>query len=78
MALSQSQIDGLNKKNQYSELYSEFIATDTLSSDLMTVQTILIGDLKIIYDQINNALKLTKADGSAVNLLATGGMTCLA
>ena len=77
MALTQGQIDGLNKKNQYSELYSEFIATDTLSSDLMTVKTILIGDLKIIYDHANNALKLTKADSSAVNLLVTGGMTCL-
>ena len=78
VSVLQAQIDNLNKKNQFAELYSDFLAADTLSSDLMTVKTILIGDLKLVYDQANNALKLTKADGSAVNLLVTGGMTCYA
>lgn len=78
VSVLQGQIDNLNKKNQFTELYSEFIAADTLSTDMVTAKTILIGDLKLVYDQANNALKLTKADGSAVNLLVTGGMTCYA
>ena len=38
---------------------------------------IQIGECRIIWDATNNALKIIKADGTAVNFLATGGVIAL-
>ena len=38
---------------------------------------IQIGNIKIVYDSSNNALKIIKSDGTAANLYATGGVTAL-
>lgn len=36
-----------------------------------------IGQVQIVYDQTNNALKIQKADGTAAHLYATGGISAL-
>ena len=36
-----------------------------------------IGDARLVWDSANNALKVVKADGSAVNFYATGGVSAL-
>lgn len=36
-----------------------------------------IGDARLVYDSTNNALKAVKADGTALNLYATGGVSAL-
>ena len=36
-----------------------------------------IGSIRIVYDSTNNALKIIKADGTAANIYATGGVTAL-
>jgi len=36
-----------------------------------------IGNIKIVYDSSNNALKIIKSDGTAANLYATGGIAAL-
>ena len=38
---------------------------------------IQIGNIKIVYDSSNNALKIIKSDGTAANLYATGGVAAL-
>ena len=38
---------------------------------------IQIGNIKIVYDSTNNALKIIKSDGTAANLYATGGVAAL-
>ena len=38
---------------------------------------IQIGDARLVWDSANNALKVVKADGSAVNFYATGGVSAL-
>lgn len=38
---------------------------------------IQIGNIKIVYDSANNALKIIKSDGTAANLYATGGVAAL-
>jgi hypothetical protein len=38
---------------------------------------IQIGNIKIVYDSANNALKIIKSDGTAANLYATGGIAAL-
>ena len=36
-----------------------------------------IGDARLVYDSTNNALKAVKADGTALNFYATGGVSAL-
>jgi hypothetical protein len=36
-----------------------------------------IGDARLVYDSTNNALKAIKADGTALNFYATGGVSAL-
>ncbi|MEE1288048.1 MAG: hypothetical protein UHK44_05560, partial [Bacteroidaceae bacterium] len=36
-----------------------------------------IGDARLVWDSANNALKVVKADGSAANFYATGGISAL-
>ena len=38
---------------------------------------IQIGNIKIVYESANNALKIIKSDGTAANLYATGGVAAL-
>ena len=38
---------------------------------------IQIGNIKIVYDSANNALKIIKSDGTSANLYATGGVAAL-
>jgi hypothetical protein len=42
-----------------------------------TAHYIQIGGARLYWDNANNALKLIKADGTACNFLATGGVTAL-
>ena len=45
--------------------------------DLYTTNKVRIGDCVMEYDSTNNALKLSKSDGTAVNMYATGGVSAL-
>lgn len=42
-----------------------------------TADYVQIGQVQIVYDQTNNALKIQKADGTAAHLYATGGISAL-
>lgn len=52
----------------------------TANGNIRTTNYIEIGStgIRIMYDSTNDCLKLIKSDGSAVNLLVTGGVTALA
>ncbi len=52
----------------------------TASGNIKTTNYIEIGStgIRIVHDPTNDCLKLIKSDGSAVNLLVTGGVTALA
>lgn len=76
----QNQIDGLWKRNCFDDLYSTMLMADAASvsefyGDKMKVSSLRIGDCVLSYDSENNALTIQRKDGTAMNVLVTGGLT---
>ena len=58
---------------------NSFNGTEDLTGNI-TISTgtyLQIGDIRLAYDQANNALQVVKADGTAANFYATGGVSAL-
>ena len=43
----------------------------------VTSSGLQIGDAVLVYESVNNALKVIKSDGTAINFYATGGVSAL-
>ena len=76
----QNQIDGLWKRNWFNDLHSAMLMADIASvselyGDNIKVSSLRIGDCVLSYDSENNALTIQRKDGTAMNVLVTGGLT---
>jgi hypothetical protein len=76
----QNQIDGLWKRNWFDDLHSTMLMADVASveefyGDNVKANALVIGDCLLMYDSANNALTIQKKDGTAMNVLVTGGLT---
>ena len=76
----QNQIDGLWKRNWFDDLHSTMLMADVASveefyGDNVKANALVIGDCMLMYDSKNNALTIQRKDGTAMNVLVTGGLT---
>ena len=57
----------------------QLIANTSTGENLVHINhgILQIGDARLVYDSTNNALKAIKADGTALNFYATGGVSAL-
>lgn len=57
----------------------QLIANTSTGENLVHINhgILQIGDARLVYDSTNNALKAVKADGTALNFYATGGVSAL-
>lgn len=57
--------------------YADKVVGLKIGSDVTGESYVQIGNVRLMYDTSNNALKVIKSDGTAANLYATGGLSAL-
>jgi hypothetical protein len=57
--------------------YADKVVGLKIGSNVTGESYVQIGNVKLVYDSTNNALKVEKGDGTAANFYATGGVSAL-
>jgi hypothetical protein len=57
--------------------YADKVVGLKIGSDVTGESYVQIGNVRLVYDTSNNALKVIKSDGTAANFYATGGVSAL-
>jgi len=66
----------IQAKNSVSP-YADKVVGLKIGSDVTGESYVQIGNVRLVYDTSNNALKVIKSDGTAANFYATGGVSAL-
>jgi uncharacterized protein YozE (UPF0346 family) len=73
----QDQINRLAAMNQFDDLFAQYVESETMASNIVHANIVQIGNVRLVYDSSNNAIKVIGANGASANLYATGGITAL-
>jgi hypothetical protein len=57
--------------------YADKVVGLKIGSNVTGASYVQIGNVQLVYDSANNALKVQKGDGTAANFYATGGVSAL-